>query len=150
MSKPNHSQEQYSDPGQMLHANGILGAEAHKNPANGFAVNSEGGGGGMNKMSLLGEEGIDSVLGINKEGAFGHLLESGSFGNLISGEGAIDFNLLAAVEKFLPGLNKSECYAIKSLGTFLSLQHLSFKSQSSAELKGNTSLIGGGGQSQGG
>jgi hypothetical protein len=139
------SQGQNSDIGQMLYANKITDSagEGHSNPASGFAVNSEGGAGGMNKMSLFGEEGVDTVLGVGKEGAFSSILEAGAFGNLINDEGALNFNLVAGFEKFLPGLTKSECFAIKSMGMLATLNALSIKSQLGTDLKGKTSIIGG-------
>ena len=142
MSQP-QSQSQNSDIGQMIFANRINDSAGggHSNPASGFAVSENG----MNGMSLLGKEGVDSSLfGETKGISLG--FEEGAFGNLIESEGALNSNLVAGFEKFLPGLTKSECFAIKSMGMLATLNSLSIKSQLSADIKGKTSVIGRGEQ----
>ena len=144
------TQSSHPDLGQIHYANKMTDSavENHSNSASGFPVNSEGGAGGMNSMSVVGTEGVDSVLGISKDGAFGAIFDNAAFSNLINSEGALNFNLVAAFEKFFPGLSKSESMAIKSMGTLLTLNALSIKSQLGSDLKGKTSIIGG--QEQGG
>jgi hypothetical protein len=141
---------------ETIFALGITGPNSMN--SKGITVgNPEGNMGGMSGafQGVIPGGDIDSVIPGLKTGGISFLTECGIDDELfksIFGEGAMNANFFAVFDNgnlSIFGLTKSESFAIKSLGTFLSLQHLSIKSQTGSELKGATSVIGGGGQSQG-
>jgi hypothetical protein len=156
MSNQHAPKAQHADSGEMLYANRIT--DSSFSPKGGLVGNHDGSMGGMSGafQGVLPQGEIDSVIPGLKTGGIAVFTESGIDDEIfktIFGEGALSANFFSVFDNgnmSLFGLTKSESFAIKSLGTFLSLQHLSFKSQSGSELKGATSIIGGGGQSQGG
>lgn len=158
MSKHHAPSEQVQNSAESLFAKGIIGSDSSESSKGSMVGNPNGDMGGMSKAfhGVIPAGEIDSVIPGFKTGGIVFLSECGIDDELfktIFGEGALNANFFAVFDNgnmSLFGLTKSESFAIKSLGTFLSLQHLSLKSQSGFELKGATAAIGGGGQSQGG
>ena len=156
MSKHPVPSDQASNSAESLFAKGIIGSNASESSKGSLVGNANGAMGGMSSAfhGVIPSGEIDSVIPGLKTGGIVFLTECGIDEDLfksIFGEGALNANFFAVFDNgnlSIFGLTKSESFAIKSLGTFMSLQHLTLKAQGGLDLKNNTSIIGG--PSQGG
>lgn len=148
--------EQNQNSAESLFAKGIIGLSSPESSKGSMIGNPNGDMGGMSMAfhGVIPSGEIDSVIPGLKTGGIVLLTECGIDEDLfksIFGEGALNANFFAVFDNgnlSIFGLTKSESFAIKSLGTFMSLQHLTLKAQGGLDLKNNTSIIGG--PSQGG
>ena len=148
--------EQTQNSAESLFAKGIIGSNSSESSKGSMVGNPHGDMGGMSMAfhGVIPSGEIDSVIPGLKTGGIVLLTECGIDEDLfksIFGEGALNANFFAVFDNgnlSIFGLTKSESFAIKSLGTFMSLQHLSLKAQGGLDLKNNTGIISG--QSQGG
>ena len=148
--------EQTQNSAESLFAKGIIGSNSSESSKGNMVGNPHGDMGGMSMAfhGVIPSGEIDSVIPGLKTGGIVLLTECGIDEDLfksIFGEGALNANFFAVFDNgnlSIFGLTKSESFAIKSLGTFMSLQHLTLKAQGGLDLKNNTSIIGG--PSQGG
>ena len=151
-----HVPSETQNSAESLFAKGIIGSNSSESSKGSMVGNPNGDMGGMSMAfhGVIPSGEIDSVIPGLKTGGIVFLIECGIDEDLfksIFGDGALNANFFAVFDNgnlSIFGLTKSESFAIKSLGTFLSLQYLSLKSQGGLDLKNNTSIIGG--QSQGG
>ena len=156
MSKHHVPSEQTQNSAESLFAKGIIGSNSSEFSMGSMVGNPHGDMGGMSMAfhGVIPSGEIDSVIPGLKTGGIVLLTECGIDEDLfksIFGEGALNANFFAVFDNgnlSIFGLTKSESFAIKSLGTFMSLQHLTLKAQGGLDLKNNTGIIGG--PSQGG
>jgi hypothetical protein len=151
MSKHHVPSDQAPNSAETLFANGIIGSNSSESSKGSMVGNPEGNMGGMSMAfhGVIPSGEIDSVIPGLKTGGIVLLTECGIDEDLfksIFGEGALNANFFAVFDNgnlSIFGLTKSESFAIKSLSTFMSLQHLTLKAQGGLDLKNNTSIIGG-------
>jgi hypothetical protein len=149
MSKHNVPSEQVQNSAESLFAKGIIGLSSSESSKGSMVGNPEGNMGGMSIAfhGVIPSGEIDSVIPGLKTGGIVFLIECGIDEDIfksIFGEGALNANFFAVFDNgnlSIFGLTKSESFAIKSLGTFMSLQHLTLKAQGGLDLKSNTSII---------